>query len=998
MISPGTMLGRYKVRSPLGKGAMGEVYLAFDPHLERNVAIKVLPARFAGDAMRLARFGREAKAASALNHPNIVTVHDLGSHMDARFLVTEYVEGQTLREWLRDGRPPLTDALGVVAQAATAIGAAHEIGIVHRDVKPENLMIRHDGFVKVLDFGIAKLTAEVSSATDPGADPGTLFETRAGVILGTARYMSPEQARGEPVDASTDVWSLGIVLYELLAGSPPFQGKASIDIFAAICGREPEPLERAAPGTPETVSHLVDRMLCKDRDGRPDAAELASELMRLRGVLEPYDATMTDERATAVDSAPQVTPDREHRRTNLPPVSSLFIGRERELDEVLAVLGDPTTRLVTVTGAGGSGKTSLAVAAARALANRFDGGVIAVELAPLRSAAHVAAQVALELGVNEVAGETLAASIGRYLAGRKMLLLLDNFEHVIDAAPLVSDWLDAAPGLKTLLTSRVLLRVRGEREFALEPLDVPEASSNPQFDELGLVPSVALYVERAREARPGFTLNAENAPAVAEICRRLDGLPLAIELAAARMRFLTPQDLLGRLDRRLKLLTGGSRHLPDRQQTMRSAIAWSYDLLEKFEQQLLRRLSVFSGGCVYEAAEAVCGQGDVEALDAITSLVDKSLLRHREQFDGQVRFTMLEVVREFGLEQLDEAGETGSVTLAHAHHYSGFAAANMPELRGSTPGNAIRRLTLDHENLRQALEVLFDRAPDEAAELAATLWPFWDMSGHYSEGYDWIVRALEASSIDPSTRVKMLLGAGDIARKLGRLDAAVVHAKACVEAARAIDDRLRHAVALNTLGTVSLIRDGDTVEARAYFEEGLAIARDAENRRIQGILLANLGCVALLEGDYARARECCEEALEFEGRTARTDPNMTTLSALGEICYRIGDTAAAWDYYRGSVSIANEFGNLYHVAMGLDGMAAVTLELGEPTKAARLGGASEALRERCGARFQLLEQRLHDDYVAKLGAALEAEELALAWAAGRTRSLDEVLEEVLRSA
>ncbi len=997
MISPGTLLGRYKVRARLGAGAMGEVYLAFDPDLERSVAVKVLPAKFAGDSIRLARFVREAKAASALSHPNILTVHDLGSYEDSRFLVTEYVEGRTLREWLEEGLPPLGDVLGALRQAAMALGAAHEIGIVHRDIKPENLMLRRDGLVKVLDFGIAKLTAEVSVVTDAG-DTSSLFETQAGVILGTVRYMSPEQAGGEPVDARSDVWSLGVVLYELIAGRSPFTGRSAMDTIADILTREPEPLERAAPGTPEPVCRLVERALRKVRDERPDATELAAELGRFQSALEQYGVTMADERQTTADAGPQTTSERTAPPTNLPPATSPLVGRARELGDLLAALRDPATRLVTVTGAGGSGKTRLAVGAARGLVRDFEGGVFAVELSQLRMAAHVAGQVAEALGVNEMAGATLAESLARFLAGREMLLLLDNFEHVVDAAPLVGDLLAAAPGLKVLVTSRSPIHLRLEREFALEPLDLPASSSLPSVADLARVPAVALFVERASEARPSFTLTADNAPVVSEICRRLDGLPLAIELAAARVRFLTPHALLVRLDHRLKLLTGGSRDLPDRQQTMRSAVAWSYDLLEESEQHVLRRLSVFAGGCLLQAAEAVCEAGDVEVLDAITSLADKSLLRHREQFDGQVRFTMLAVVREFGLERLDAEGEADSVRLAHARHYARFAAETKPLLKGANPGSAIRLATLEHENLRQTLDLLFDRAPGEAARLVVSLWPFWQMSGLFSEGYAWIERALRVRAIDPPDRVVLLLGAGDIARQIGRLDAAGGHAQACIEAARAVGDTLRHAIALNTLGMVRLLEEAGTAEVRACFEEGLSLLGAVEHRRFRGILLANLGCVALLEDDYARARACFDEAVEIEGKTARTDPNITTFASLGETCYRMGDTAAAWDYYRDSVSIASEFGNLHHVAVALDGLAAVALDRGEPAKAARLGGASEGLRDRCGAQLQLLEQRLHDDYVAKLGAALEVDEFALAWDAGRTGSIDEVIEELLRSA
>jgi serine/threonine-protein kinase len=295
MLGPGTTLGRYTVRQSIGAGGMGEVYLAFDPELERLVAIKVLPEALAADAARLVRFVREAKAASALNHPNIVTVHDFGTHEATRFLVTEYVEGRTLRAWLADERPALADVLEVVAQAATALGAAHQAGIVHRDVKPENLMLRPDGFVKVLDFGIAKLTAVISGRADAGTAAASETQTLPGAILGSVRYMAPEQARGAHVDGRADVWSLGVVLYELVAGRPPFVGKSQIGTLAAILEREPEPLERAAPGAPEALCRLVERALRKRREEREGSAgELAGELRHLKDALAQYSLTIPD--------------------------------------------------------------------------------------------------------------------------------------------------------------------------------------------------------------------------------------------------------------------------------------------------------------------------------------------------------------------------------------------------------------------------------------------------------------------------------------------------------------------------------------------------------------------------------------------------------------------------------------------------------------------------------------------------------------------------------
>jgi non-specific serine/threonine protein kinase len=499
--------------------------------------------------------------------------------------------------------------LEVIAQVATALGAAHKAGIVHRDVKPENLMLRTDGYVKVLDFGIAKLLVEAASPADTAGHTDPNRATMPGTILGTTRYMSPEQAIGTAVDARSDVWSLGVVLYELIAGRPPFEGPTPMGTLAMILGREPEPLDRAAPGAPEALCSVVARALRKQPADRfASAAEMASALRdaarELRG-----EAAHTPVHGEPATLRPEAARSSDVRPTNLPESVSPIVGREREVDEVSGLLRSPRVRLVTLTGPGGTGKTRLALEVARALLAEYRDGVFAVDLSQLADPSLVAAHIGQALRLAEAGGTPMGELLARHLRERELLLLLDSFEHLLAAAPLVSELLGSAPGLKVLATSRAPLHLRQEREVAVEPLEVPAFSTLPPLEELARSGAVALFVERAREAKPSFGLTAENARAVVEICRRLEGLPLAIELAAARVKLFAPRALLGKLEHRLKLLTGGARDLPERQQTMRGAVSWSYDLLDAGERELLCRLAVFAGGCDYEAAEAVCGEG-----------------------------------------------------------------------------------------------------------------------------------------------------------------------------------------------------------------------------------------------------------------------------------------------------------------------------------------------------------------------------------------------------
>ncbi len=989
-ISPGTRLGRYEVRSRLGAGGMAEVFLAYDPHLGRNVAIKILPGSVAGDESRLARFVREAKAASALNHPNIVTVYDFGVHDETRFLVTEHVDGHTLRDWMAESRPAVSVILDAMAQAATALGVAHQAGIVHRDIKPENLMVRGDGLVKILDFGIAKLLDD--AAVDAGDD--TRFDTqrmRPGALVGTLRYMSPEQASAMEVDAGTDVWSLGVVLYELLSGKKPFTGKASIDIMAAILRREPEPLEQAAPGTPEAVCRLVERMLRKEKEERPDSAELTAELRRLRDTTRPV--AVVDPTETIVDVETQLSDDRRTWPASLPVPGSQLIGRERELAEVLALLRE--ARIVTVTGTGGSGKTRLAIEAARQLSAEFADGVFAVELAPLQSPAYVAPQIAGALGIAETPGTTIAESLARELGDKQALLVLDNFEHLVEAAGLVADLLAAAPRLKALVTSRSPLHLRDEREYPVGPLDLPSASADTPIEDLAGVPAVALFVERVRAVRPSFALAADTAAAVVEICRRLDGLPLAIELAAARVRLLTPRDLLARLDNRLKLLTSGARDLPDRQRTMRAAVAWSYGLLAPEEREALRRLAVFDGGCTLDAAEAVCEAGDVETLDTITSLVDASLLRHVEQDDGQARFTMFEVVREFGIERLVDEGELDAVRLAHGRYFLGRAEESSPELRSGDSKPAIERLTHEQENLRAALAFLLDREPAEGARLAATMVLLYHFRGRYREAYATALGGLAIERCDPHVRVSLLLFAGEMAKYMGETEIAAAYARESIEASRASGNRISLVRALNLSGLIALYHLGKVAEARADFEEALTILPEIGNPRLEGIVLGNLADLARFEGDYHSARALTERAMACDETGHRNELRVIHLCNLGGICYHEGDRVAARAYYTEALWIASEIESPLYCGYALDGLAALALDAGDARRASRFAGAAQALYERTGVPLEPHEQALRDGYVARLDQALDEEVGALEWERGRTAPFETIVVEAL---
>jgi non-specific serine/threonine protein kinase len=702
--------------------------------------------------------------------------------------------------------------------------------------------------------------------------------------------------------------------------------------------------------------------------------------------------------------------------TNLPERGARLIGRERELEQITAILRGDEVQLLTLTGPGGVGKTRLAVEARRFLLDAFADGVFVVNLAPLSDPKLIAPHVAEVFGLKEAPGTTIAEQLARHLSDKHLLLVLDNFEHLLEGASLVAELLGTAPSLRVLVTSRALLRVRAEREFEVEPLDVPSETDTPQA--LERTPAAALFVERAREAKPSFALTETNAGAVAGICRRLEGLPLAIELAAARMRLLTVDSLLARLDERLRLLTSGARDLPERQRTMRGAIQWSYDLLEETEQVLLRRLAVFAGGCTLEAAEGVCGNEErgtmndelknsgtgfdsavhrssfiihrSAVLDVLESLLDKSLLRQREQPDGEARFLMLEVVREFAAEQLEASGEAGGARQAHAHYFLWLAQEAEHKLFQGPQQAAWRaRLGAEQDNVRAALGWLLEYEPEAGARMAAALIIFWLPRSLFREAREWLTRTIAANGAAAAAlRAKLLLGLGNCERLMGNLDAAGAHAREAIEASRSCGDAPLLARSLNLLGMVFEFQK-ETRRAREALEEALRISRELGHAGITGMLLGNLGEMARHEGDFAAARAYYEQAHEVVAPHGRSELLANSLINLGGVSLEGGDTVGAGTFYREALPIATEIGNSHSCAMAIDGLAAVALAGGQLERAARLAAAVEALLEAIGVRFDPAEQHLHDSYVGKLREALEPANLEREWARGRAMTFDE---------
>ncbi|MHC5115029.1 MAG: protein kinase domain-containing protein [Planctomycetota bacterium] len=921
--------GTFRRDAPLGEGGMGVVFRYRDTRLDRLVAVKTLPAHLSEHDDRRQRFEGEARALAALNHPNIGGIHQLLEHDGRTYLILEYVAGHTLAELLRDDPPPLEKTLYLCGQVARAIEAGHAHRVVHRDIKPGNIMITPDPVAKLLDYGLAWY-----GATRPAADADAPWPvspvdaTQPGAVMGTAGYMSPEQARGEETDERADIWAFGCVLFECLAGAAAFAGTSREERLRATLEDEP-PWERLPPGTSASIRRILEDCLRKRRAERP--------------------ALMTEVRTALaqITSAAPVAPKRGGPvRHNLPTELSPFVGRERELARIRTVLA--RTRLLTLVGPGGAGKTRTALRCAReALAPTeewtgvapYPDGVFLVELSTVKDERVDAAVLGVLPWRDAPPGDRSSTeTLVEVLRERRVLLVLDTCEHVVDpCAAVVLELLRHCPMVSVLATSREPLGVEGEQLDPINGLECPARDADR--DAIDESDAVQLFVARAGSVRPSFRLDDAARRTVAEICRRVEGIPLAIELAASRVKTIP----LARIEEHLL-------DVLDPEHVLDSSIDWSVKLLDESSRTLLGRLAVFHGGWTLEAVEAVCGagEGDLEVIEQLSRLVDKSLVMYAERGD-RARYHLLDTVAAYAGRHLADARDPGDEE-RHLRYYEELALRANEHFAGPEQAAWLDRIETEHNNLRAACAAsrTEDVDPERGALLATAMYPFWFVRGYVSEGRTILERALaRRDGACDLAQMRALNAAATLAQSAGDTVTARRHYDAALGIASTMGDKKRMAGILTNLGMIGE-QTGDLGFARRCQEDSLRLYKDLGDEVGLARVQLNLGYVALLEeseDECLRLLGACLPVFRSGGDGRRI---AATLVNLGRVSTRRGHLDEALKDLRESLALSHKLGDRKHMAHATLRLGIAWQMKGDYALAARFLAAAGRMHEMLG--------------------------------------------------
>jgi predicted ATPase/tRNA A-37 threonylcarbamoyl transferase component Bud32 len=998
---PGSIVAeRYHVERAIGEGSTGVVFLATRVGMKNRIALKVLRSEVNVSSSMLKRFYQEARAVSSLDHPNVVRLVDFGLDPESAlpFLAMDFVEGPTLRDLVvAYGRMPESRATALLSQVAKALVEAHQKGIVHRDLKPANIVVcmlaDGDEHVKVLDFGVAKVIDEGES------NPRV---TAPGTALGTPLYMSPEQVVADAVDFRADLYSLGCILYELLAGEPPFVADRLREVMNKQLREPPPPLpQRLADGEPPSrdLLALLASLLAKHPAERPSSTAVVAWILGalsrgesigaeklLRRASRPGEASISEQDAPAAAGA-EVT-----LKTNLVAEVTSFVGREGVLAD-LDRLFDSGARLVTILGAGGTGKTRLARRYGNMRVDAYSrqgAGVWFCDLTEAKDLESVLAVVGEALDAPLVGADAGAGGVerlGQIMRQRgQMLLILDNFERMAKlASNTVGEWMDLAPEARFLVTSRELLLIPGEAHHLLSPLDEAE--------------SVLLFDTRAKMARPGFHVASEEKRIILDIVRRLEGIPLAIELAAARVGVLSLEKLRERLLVSFQVLTGGGRQVAERHRTLRSTIDWSWSLLEPWEQSALAQTAIFRGGFSLEAAEAVL---DLSALpsappviDVVQALRNKSLLRAEEApgFPGEVRFGLYESIREYAGEKLAALPIARDVERAHTDHYLREAERWAESASGSRALKSLRLLRLELDNISSVAKRCREREPALAVRAALALEPMLAMRGPLETAISLLDDAVLTAERSGD---RMLLARALLARESARTEAGQSTA---AEARADIDRVLELASAMGSLeiegqALAALARQqlevaDEVARSRETYERALDRFRQAKQRLLEGRALIRIGYTYLEEANVEDARRLLNEGLEITRQLDDRRHEGYALTTIATLDHQSGQLGEARTKLERGIAIHRSVGNRRNEGMDLAYLGLLEYELGKLDEArAALEEAIKTCRDVGLRKFEAFSEAILGAAHADRGE-LELSSAAFARANERIRSVND---------
>ena len=1001
------MVEGFKDAVEIGRGGFGVVYRCTQIELDRVVAVKVLTADLEDNRPR---FEREQLAMARLTgHPNIVAVLQVGELASGLpFLVMPFHGQGCLQDRIaRSGVLPLAAVLRIGVKLAGALESAHRLGVVHRDVKPANILLTDYGEPALCDFGIARVD---------GA-----FKTATGLFTGSPAFTAPEVAAGAEPTRASDVYGLGASLFAALTGHAAFERRTGEQVVAQFLRIATESVPNLREQqVPDDVAAVVEATMARDPHNRPSALVLSEQLQQLqarrnwvvdeiavpgldlsdRAANQPVASAAMSQANRAGTTRPQtdlagITPAQgipvtTPPRGNLPEPLAGLVGRGRELAQVAELVS--TSRLVTLTGFGGVGKTTVATQAAHQLGSQFADGVWLVELGDLSDDGLLTDFVAGALGARNQSNLPLLEVLVDFLRPRQLLMVLDNCEHLVDAvAKLVTILLRQCPQLRILATSREMLDIDREAVLSLSPLACPDPSYEPTLRSLAGYDAVELFVARARAAVPGFALTQDNAAAVADICGRLEGLPLALELAAARLRAMSVGHIAEALSDHYTLLSRGRRGAPHRQQTLAGCIGWSYDLCTQAEQQLWARLSVFAASFELEAAHQVCGDGfsAEECLDLLSALVDKSILVRTEHHDT-VRFRLLETLRDYGRQRIADGPHHLHVQHHHAVYYQRLVANAKAEWFTARQVHWIERVTDEMPDLREALQFSLQHEPAIALKMAADLRPMWLFHGMLGEGSRWLDLALRATPTEPRVdRIRALVAQADLVSSQDELSAATALISEAQNLLDIVDDPISRGLVNFLDGWVSSYT-GETERGMQSCRRSLSATDDIEVQVGSSVLM---GWLIMLSGDVDDGLSWFEQALALAERGGDSVLRSLALASVGVGRWRVGEYETAERMLRQGLRISLPINDLWNGAEMLEALAWIAASTHDPRRAAVLLSATAAVSHANGAAlpFAAIVGGFHEECERAAREQLSQQDFDAAWNHGSALSFSEAV-------